>query len=390
MVIRIRRRLNKACKWHCKYLTGLCCIKQCHSESSIPAMIKNIAKLLWDKWCYSVFHWISNKLSTLLHGAVVDIYPKYLLLDVASQHLESSMSKANILLEQERGYCSRSDHRKSGGGRVCDGFQAAQTTVLRKKIRKSDTISTPTNVCELSAKSLAKEHELTWAKEPPIAPHSQQRTGNAVQPQLGRVRVVPLPQGISYRGWNRVFLQKTQNNPASSWHFWVVGDHTFPRLWFWRLLGSPVGGMCMDRLFSISSLAFQSHPESVCCYQQCLSWSVLLFIPFAFIWEEAWMALGPPEHHHNGNCEAMAESLLWTADHPPGCIVGTTPTWTSSYLLHLSLRGQGQKPFPVWAVSCKDHFFFFFSWQDSKLLPKEQNLLASKVVEWALSLLNCH
>lgn len=163
MVIRIRRRLNKACKWHCKYLTGLCCIKQCHSESSIPAMIKNIAKLLWDKWCYSVFHWISNKLSTLLHGAVVDIYPKYLLLDVASQPLESSMSKANILLEQERGYCSRSDHRRSGGGRVRDGFQAAQTTVLRKKIRKSDTISTPTNVCELSAKSLAKEHELTWA-----------------------------------------------------------------------------------------------------------------------------------------------------------------------------------------------------------------------------------
>lgn len=99
-------------------------------------MIKNIARLLWDKWRYSVFHWISNKLSTLLHGAVVDIYPKYLLLDVASQPLESSMSKANILLEQERGYCSRSDHRRSGGGRVRDGFQAAQTTVLRKKNKK--------------------------------------------------------------------------------------------------------------------------------------------------------------------------------------------------------------------------------------------------------------
>lgn len=160
MVIRIRRRLNKACKWHCKYLTGLCCIKQCHSESSIPAMIKNIAKLLWNKWCYSVFHWISNKLSTLLHGAVVDIYPKYLLLDVASQHLESSMSKANILLEQERGYCSRSDHRKSGGGRVCDGFQAAQTTVLRKKIR-NQTPSAPPQMCVSSLQNLL-QRSMNW------------------------------------------------------------------------------------------------------------------------------------------------------------------------------------------------------------------------------------
>lgn len=40
-------------------------------------------------------------------------------------------------------------------------FKQHKPQFSEKKIRKSDTISTPTNVCELSAKSLAKEHELT-------------------------------------------------------------------------------------------------------------------------------------------------------------------------------------------------------------------------------------